>query len=191
MSDAHKNLPPKENSSGETHKRSFNWSKIGGIAGIVGAVAACLALYPLVVKDPQPPKTEQHLMFDGPIARIATNEKAWDERGFEPNEMNSMSSEITYRYAGHYSDPINGDHNPNNEMCAIKLRANPSATFPYAGDSGFVYLQPGNPKHTHGTTLYNPTLETIYQTRLDYDDPIPQECYPGNMKFPHDFREYS
>ncbi len=189
MSDRQENLPPQEKSSGENHKRSLRWTIIGSSAGVIGAFAACVALYP-VFKGPEPPKTDQHRMFDGPIARIATNEKGWDERGFEPDEMNSMSSEIIYRYAGHYSDPVNGDRNPNNEMCAIKLRANPSATFLYSGDSGFVYLQPGNSKHQQGITLHNPTLAAIYQTRIDYEEPIPQECYPGNMKFPHEFPEY-
>ncbi len=189
MPDHKENLPPRKNSSGENHKRSLRWTKIGSIAGVVGAVAACVALYP-IFNGPEPPKTDQHRMFDGPIARIATNERGWDKRGFEPDKMDSMSNEITYRFAGHYSDAINGDHNPNNEMCAIKLRANPSATFPYSGDSGFVYLQPGNSKHQQGTTLHNPTLEAIYRTQIDYEDPIPQECYPGNMRFLHDFAEY-
>jgi len=182
---AEENLPPES-----TKKRTPNWGKISAYAGIIGAGAAILALYPIVVHS-DPPKVEQHRMFDGPIARIATQERGWDKRGFEPDQMDSMASEITYRYAGHYNDDVNGDRNPHNEMCAIKLRANPSIISPslYPGDSGFVYVQPGTVKKSPGVVLYNPTVNDIYLTRLDYEF-VPSECWPGNYQYLHKFDEY-
>lgn len=182
MSTNHEKLPPEK-------AKNHNWGKIGAVAGIVGAVAAVLALWPIVKGDNRP-QPEQHRIFDGPIARIATHERGWDERGFEPSQMDSMASEVVYRYAGHYSDSINGDRNPNNDMCAIKLRANPSATFPYPGDSGFVYVQPGTTKQPQGTILHNPTLDEIYRTRLNYEF-VSAECWPGDtLQYPHSFPEY-
>jgi hypothetical protein len=181
-------LPKEDTPHEKAKKHSRNWGRIGAIASIVGTAAGILALYPIAFKESNHSQSEQHI-FDGPIARIATQERGWDKRGFDPKDMDSGVNEIIYRFAGHFLDPINGDRNPNNAICTIKLRANPSNNPPYHGDSGFVYIQPGGPKQSQGTILYNPTLAAVYQTWYDHDF-VPPECWPGNFKFPHEFPEY-
>lgn len=167
-----------------------NWEKIGAIATVIGTVIATVALYPVVSNAfDKPPHTQR--VFDGPIGQIAFREKGWDPRGFSREQLNSPADRVSYRYAGHYTDKINGDRNSLNKMCTITLRANPSSSFPYEGDSGFVYVQPGTSKKAEGIILHNPTLEEIYNTRLAYEY-VPAECYPGpagKITFEHSFEE--
>ncbi len=167
-------------------KKPRNWERIGAIAGIVGAVVAVVALVP-TVRGLVVPSNHQRV-FDGPIAQIAVHQKGWDMRGFNPSDMNSVADQVEYQFAGHYTDP-NGDRNPGNVMCGVTLHANPSSSFPYDGESGFVYIQTGTPRHPQGVVLYNPTLETVYTTRLDYEY-VPPECWPGNMRYPHVAADY-
>lgn len=171
------------------------------IATIVSAVLAIpttvVAVYPFV-KDHQAQATKQpaHHQYDGTVAYVASHWESWDKRGFDPRDMNSPASPITYRYAGHYKDS-NGDRNPANDMCSIQLYANPSGSTEYGGPSGFVYVQPGTADHPEGAALYNPqSPDAVYRMQLKYGQYVPPQCWPGDgaqnndVRYPHSFAEY-
>jgi hypothetical protein len=164
-------------------KQPHNWNRTGAIAGVVGAVVAIFALGVSLLPLLKP--ADYKRVFDGPVAQIAVREKSWDDRGFKPEDLASMASEIEYRYAGHYVG-ADGDRNPSNTMCAILLHANPSSTHPYGGESGFVYVQNGTDRKAEGIVLHNPTLDDIYTTRMEYEY-VQAECWSGksSLKYPY------
>lgn len=159
----------------------FNWEKVGAIAGIFGAVAAIIALIPII--NPAPAHTNAKQLFDGPIAKTAVDERGYDTRGFSSTDMSSMADTVTYRYSGHYKR-AGVDDNPDNKVCKLTLHANPPANLPYGGASGFVYLQAGTGAHPEAVVLHNPTVAEIYQKKLDFKEYVPTECWPGNYSFP-------
>lgn len=175
-------MPEKKQDSKE--HRDY-WGKIGTAAGLVGALAAVVALPPAYghfVHHDAPSSIRQK--YDGPIAEIAVNELNWDPRGFLQTDFTNDSDTVTYAYAGHYIHPDTGiSDNPNDELCKITLHANPSSTLPYGGESGFVFVQPASDKIPKGTVLHNPKLAAIYETMRKYEF-VPQACYPLNLKFP-------
>ncbi len=152
-------------------------------------MAAVIALVP-VVQGFGPDANPSNVM-NGPIAQVAVSQKDWDIRGFKPSDVNSMADEVTYQYAGHYIDKATGDRNPTNTMCSITLHANRGPKHPYGGEGGFVYVQSGTTRLAQGITLYNPTLDDIYTTRLNYEY-VSAECWPGkqSLKYPHESAEY-
>ncbi|HUS26590.1 MAG TPA: hypothetical protein VMY99_04565 [Nevskiaceae bacterium] len=171
------------------HKPGHDWNKIGAIATVLGTIVAVVALYPMISGAFR--HSDNRRVFDGPIGQIAFREKGWDPRGFSRDDLNSMADRVAYKYAGHYTDEVNGDRNPYNTMCAITLRANPSSSYPYGGDSGFVYVQAGTTKKAQGVVLHNPTVDEIYRTRMNYEY-VPAECYPGppgKIQYEHTFDE--
>lgn len=159
---------------------SLNWEKISAIAGIFGAIAAIIALAPMI-HAAITHSGNSHL-FDGPIAQTAVNERGYDARGFSSSDLSSMGDMVTYRYSGHYKASGRYD-NPDNKVCKLTLHANPPSTYPYGGASGFVYIQAGTESHPQQEILHNPTLVAIYQKKLDFKEYVPQECWPGNYTF--------
>ncbi len=159
---------------------SFNWEKVGAIAGIFGALAALIALAPMI--HAAITHSSNSRLFDGPIAQTAINERGFDARGFSSSDLSTMTDIVTYRYSGHYKRQ-GRDDNPNNKVCTLTLHANPPSTFPYGGASGFVYIQAGTSSHPEQEILHNPTLAAIYQKKLDFKEYVPTECWPGNYTF--------
>jgi hypothetical protein len=160
---------------------SLNWEKISAIAGIFGAIAAIIALAPMI--HAAITHSGNNHLFDGPIAQIAVNERGYDARGFSQDDLSSMGDMVTYRYSGHYKAASRYD-NSDNKVCKLTLHANPPSTYPYGGASGFVYIQAGTESHPQQEILHNPTLVAIYQKKLDFKEYVPQECWPGNYTFP-------
>ena len=173
------------------------------VATILSAILAIpAAIYP-IWKDSSKShangasgKMQNRRLYDGTIAYIATHWESWDKRGFDPRDLNSAASPITYQYAGHYKDD-DGDHNPANKMCTVQLTANPSGSFPYGGPSGFVYIQAGTSSHPEGDVLYNPkNPDAVYRMQMKNDQYVPPECWPGDgyknndVRYPHSFEEY-
>jgi hypothetical protein len=147
--------------------------------GIALATVAipCLQMAPtyLPVVDYITGDADDRRVYDGPIAAIAVNQRGWDERGFRKADFSSDSGLALYHYIGHRMVGKRRG-NPENKVCEIVLYANPSTTFPYGGDSGFVY------KVNEQEILYNPTLMTIYEARSKHG-PVPPECALDTIVF--------
>lgn len=161
--------------------KAHNWEKIGAVAGIFGAVAAIIALFPMVsgaLRD-----GDHRKLFEGPIAQIAITERGYDSQGFSQHDATTMADIVTYRYSGHYKDKAGTDTNPENKICKLTLHANPPASHPYGGESGFVYVQAGTSSHPERAILYNPTVDEIYRKKLEFKEYVAPECWPGNYSF--------
>jgi hypothetical protein len=161
--------------------RHLNWEKIGAIAGIFGAVAAMIALFPMISSAFH--GSGQVTDFDGSIAQTAINERGYDKRGFSEQDRFSMNDMVSYQFSGHYIDTSGKDTNPTNKVCRLTLHANRSSSLPYGGENGFVYIQAGTDSHPQTAILHNPTIDAIYRKKLDFKEYVPPECWPGNYTF--------
>lgn len=185
-------------------KREAKKRRTGRMVAIATIVSAILAIpatvYPIWKDMSSSSKAESkpqtHHLFDGPIAQIAAYQENWDVRGFDPSVVRSLASPVVYQYAGHYKDE-NGDRNPDNQMCSIELYANPAGTFPYGGESGFVYIQPGTATHPASEILYNPkNPDAVYRLQMKNGQYVPPQCWPGDglqnndVRYPHGYNEY-
>jgi|GEM_PF-3159645 len=177
--------PSKSNKPDKSKKR-YNWGAIGAISGIVGTVGTLAALYPSYIPVVGNAFSHNEHVYDGPIAQIAIHEKGWDARGFTTDGLTTTADQVKYHFAGHYKDAQTDDANPNNDVCELTLHANPATSYPYGGQSGFVYLQSGTTYHPESKIEYNPTPDEIYKIKLDFHEFVPAKCWPGNMTFPAD-----
>ena len=180
MSEINLQHPPDERA--KKSARHINWDRIGAIAGVFGALAAIIALWPVASNAIH--RTDNHTLFEGPIAQTAINERGYNEAGFSMHDLTTMADIVTYQFAGHYVDKAEGDHNPDNKMCSLTLHANPPSSYPYGGASGFVYIQAGTSYHPESEILHNPTVDDIYRKKLDFREHVYPECWPGNMTYP-------
>jgi hypothetical protein len=176
--------------------RKIRWVAIATIvSGAVAVPAAFAAFYP-IWKDSTATQAQMQHNMDGPIAEIATRERGWDKRGFDPRDMNSLAEQVTYQYAGHFKDK-DGDHNPMNQMCSVTLHANPSTTLPYGKELGFVYVQAGTDEHPTSEVLYNPaSVDAVYRLQQKNGQYVPPQCWPGDghenndVRYPHSDEDY-
>lgn len=160
----------------------LNWEKISAIAGIFGAIAAVIALAPMI--HAALAHTGDSKLFEGPIAQTAITQRGYDAHGFSQTDLSTMADIVTYRYSGHYKSSDGKDSNSTNKVCSLTLKANPPSSFPYGGKSGFVYIQAGTETHPDQYVLHNPTLADIYQKKLDFKEYVSPECWPGNYTYP-------
>lgn len=192
---------PKQHEALKTsgHKKVRKTSRLVAIATIISGLlaipATAAAFYPIWKDNVNNKPVTQHI-YDGPIAKIATDYLNWDKRGFDPRDMDSLASRITYQYGGHYIDK-DGDRNPTNEMCTIVLYANPATALPYGQESGFVYIQAGTATHSTSEILYNPkSPDAVYRLQIKNGQYVPPQCWPGDghqnndVRYPHRLEEY-
>jgi hypothetical protein len=201
MTELSPHLPVEPAASQHKKTKKSRMSRAVAIATIVSAILAIPAAFYPIWKDAGATKTDTkpqtRRLYDGTIASIATHWESWDIRGFDPRDLNSPASPVTYQYAGHYKDDTNGDRNPTNRMCTMQLYANPSGAFPYGGASGFVYVQAGTSSRPEGEILYNPkNPDAVYRMQIKNGQYVPPECWPGDgdknndVRYLHDFGEY-
>jgi hypothetical protein len=189
-------LAPSERKKAKRSRLSYAVAVATILSAILTIPAAIYPIWKDSSKGHATGRMQNRRLYDGATAYIATHWESWDKRGFDPRDMNSAASPITYQYAGHYKDD-DGDRNPTNKMCTIQLTANPSGSFPYGGPSGFVYIQAGTSSHPEGDILYNPkNPDAVYRMQIKNDQYVPPECWPGDgyknndVRYPHSFEEY-